>query len=73
VRADQLLEVAVGGLDVLVDALELADQLDGEPAAGLPNQVTRTHRDDQRAGLRGGQGTALRHRESAPAAAGAAG
>ena len=42
-------------LDLLVDGLELADQLDGEPAAGLADQVAGPDRGEQRAGLLRGQ------------------
>ena len=48
-------EFLLDGLDPLVDALELDDQLDREPAAGLPNEVAGFDGRDHRPGLLRGQ------------------
>jgi hypothetical protein len=47
----ELLEVLLGGLDLLVDALELNDQLDREPTPGLADDVARPDGGDERPGL----------------------
>jgi hypothetical protein len=54
-RLDELAELVVRGLDPLVDADELADQLRRELAAGLAHQVTRPDRGQQRLSLGRGQ------------------
>ena len=51
----QLGQFLLGGLDLLVDGLELGDQLDGEPAPGLADDVAGLDRGDQGPGLRRGQ------------------
>ena len=48
-------EVLVRGFDLLVDALEFTDQLDGQAASGLADEVAGSDRRDQRAGLACGQ------------------
>ena len=53
--SDQLGQLDVGGLDLLIDGGELADQLAGQLAAGPPGNVTRPHGCHQGAGLPGGQ------------------
>ena len=53
--SDQSLELFVGLLGPLVDALEVSDQLSGYPSAGLASRVTRADRGQQRLGLGGGQ------------------
>ena len=45
----------LAGLDLAVDAVQLGDQFGGEPAPGLPDNVTRPCGGQQRAGLRRGQ------------------
>jgi hypothetical protein len=54
-RGHQLLELGAGGLDPPVGPRQLGDQLGGEPAAGLPCDVTRADRGQQFLRLRGGQ------------------
>ncbi|MFC0112360.1 hypothetical protein [Kibdelosporangium aridum] len=70
---DELGEVFVDRLDLLVDALQFADQFDREPAAGLAEDVAWLDRGDQGASLGGWRGSAWRHRETARAATDAAG
>jgi hypothetical protein len=48
---DQYLQVGVDGLDLLVDALELTGQFDGQPAPGPPDNVAWPGGGDQRPGL----------------------
>ena len=43
-RSRQLPELSVGGLDPPAGPCQLGDQLGGEPAAGLPCDVTRADR-----------------------------
>src|ERR1035438_1285237 len=54
-RGHQFFELGIGGLDALAGERELGDQLSGEPAAGLANDVARADRGQQFFGLRGGQ------------------
>jgi len=49
---DQPGELLLDGLDLLVDALELDDQLDRKPAPGLADEISRLGRRDEAAGLR---------------------
>jgi hypothetical protein len=58
-----------GGFDLLVDPLELTDQLDREPATGLPDEVAGLDGRGQDAGLVGGATTAA----SPPATSGVGG
>ena len=62
---DQFGEFLVQDLGLLADRLELDDQLDGEPTAGLAGQVPRPDRGDQRAGLPR-TGTSWPRRAAAP-------
>ncbi len=55
VAASSCVEFFVRGLLAGVDPLEIADQLRGDPAAGLAGDVTRADRGQQRFGLGRGQ------------------
>ena len=57
VVAQQRGELLVRGLLAGIDPLEVHDQLHRDPLAGLADHVTRTHRREDLAGLRGGQVT----------------
>jgi hypothetical protein len=50
-RGDQLLELLVRGLAALIDPLQVADQLGGDPPPGLAGGVTRPDLGQQRLGL----------------------
>jgi hypothetical protein len=52
---DKLADLFLDGLDLLIDALQLDDQLDRETASGFADQVAWLDGRDQCAGLLGGQ------------------
>jgi hypothetical protein len=75
-RGDECLQVGVDGLVLLVDALELTGQVDGQPAPGPPDDVAWPGGGDQRllmvigsAGWNGSASGRLLNRPRIPAAA----
>ena len=70
---DQLGELLVGGLLPGIDPLQVSDQLGGDPAAGLADDVAGPDLGQQCLGLAPRTGPASPRRGSARAAAGAAG
>jgi hypothetical protein len=63
----------LAGLDLAVDAFQLADQLGDQPPADPAGDVTWPYGRDQRAGLRRGQELSWRRQGSGPALAGGSG
>ena len=70
---DEDRDLFLAGLDLAVDAFQLRDQLGGEPAPGLADEVTGPGGGQQRAGLRCGQELPGRRQGSARVAAGGSG
>jgi len=68
-RLDEFTQLLVSGFGLLVDLDEFGDQLGSEPATSPADEITRTDRVEQRAGLRGRQVLSSHRRAAARAAA----